>query len=202
MVYNRPVSGLPSDVEWSPSDDPYSIAVSEAWWWRSAVRLAILRMNESTDERAGFLGAQQIDARNLVFALVQLLAAERLEQKALTELGMDAVVGQNLARARDQYLEALPGIQDMRNAITHFDEWALGRGHGLQRREVDAGAARRDVARHFWGLGYHAGERVVRLGPFTMDVAGAESAARDLHMAIYAAAQAVDRWRLETPPGF
>jgi hypothetical protein len=195
------VSVVPSDVEWSPADDPYSIAVSEAWWWRRAVRLAIVRMNAAPDARADLLGAQQIDARNLVFALVQLLAAERLEQRALTELGMDAVVGQVLARAREKYLEALPGIQDMRNAITHFDEWAMGQGHGHQRREVDAGASRRDVAGHFWGLGYHAGEQVVRLGPFTIDVAGAESAARDLHMAIYAAALAVDRRPKETPPG-
>lgn len=195
------MSDLPSDVEWSPADDPYSIAVSEAWWWRSAVRLAILRMNAAPDARADLLGAKQIDARNLVFALVQLLAAERLEQSALTELGMDAIVGQDLGRAREQYLEALPGIQDMRNAITHFDEWAMGQGHGLQRREVEAGASRRDVAGYFWGLGYHAGEQVVKLGPFMIDVASAESAARDLHMAIYAAAQAVDRRRKVTPPG-
>jgi hypothetical protein len=193
------VSDLPSDVEWSPADDPYSIAVSEAWWWRNAVRLAIRRMNTAPDATADLLGAQQIDARNLIFALVQLLAAEHLEQKALTELGMDGVVGQVLARAREQYLEALPGIQDMRNAITHFDEWAMGQGHGLQRREVDGGASRRDVAGHFWGLGYHAGEQVVRLGPFTIAVDRADSAARDLQMAIYAAAQAVDHRRPETP---
>ena len=134
------MSDLPADVEWSPADHPYSIAVSEAWWWRSAVRLAIMRMNAAPAARADLLGAQQIDARNMVFALVQLLAAERLQQRALPELGMDAIVGQVLDRAREQYLEALPGIQDMRNAITQFDEGAKGQGHGLQRREVEAGA--------------------------------------------------------------
>ena len=201
MVYKRSVSKLPSDIEWSPSDNPYAIAVSEAGWWRRAVTLAICRLDESTDKRARMLGAQQIDARNLVFALVQLLAAERLEQRALSELGMDAAVGDALAGARDEYLEALPGIQEMRNAITHFDEWGMGEGRGLQKRRVDEGASRREVAGHFWGLGYHPDERVVRLGPFTIDVSRAESAARDLDRAIYTAAHAVDRRHKATPRG-
>ncbi|WP_020143467.1 hypothetical protein [Terracoccus sp. 273MFTsu3.1] len=146
------------------------------------------------------LGAQQIEARNLVFALVQLLAAEGLEQRALAELGVATSVGDALASARERYLEALPGIREMRNAITHFDDWAMGEGRGLQKRGVDAGVSRRDAEAHFWGLGYHLDMSVVRLGPYTIEVERAESAAKDLDRAIYAAAQAVDRHHKATPP--
>jgi hypothetical protein len=192
-VYNRTMSDLPSGVEWSPADNPYAIAVSEATWWRCAVTLAVARLDDPIDRRAAPMNSTQIDARNLIFALVQLLAAERLEQKALRDLGIDSIVGENLSRARDRYLEALPDIQEMRNALTHFDEWAIGRGFGRQRAGVAAGLEPRDVAGHFWGFGYNPTERVVRLGPLKIEVAKAVPAARTLDRAIYAASGEVDR---------
>jgi len=200
-VYNHVVSEVPSEAVWSPADNPYAIAVSEGTWWRCAVQLAVGRLDDAPDPRAAPVSSTQIDARNLVFALVQLLAAEALEQRALRELGIDATVGHALSQARDRYLQALPGIQEMRNALTHFEDWALGRGHGPQRTNVAAGSALRDVAAHFWGFGYHQDERVMSLGPFMLEVAKAESAARELAWAIYVAAKEVDRLAPPIRPG-
>lgn len=194
-VYNDAVTNLQSDVEWSPADDPYAIAVSQSTWWRCAVQLSAGRLDDPKDPRAAPVSSTQIDARSLVFALVQLLAAERLEQEALLALGINAAVGALLRQARDRYLRALPGIQDMRNGLAHYDEWAMGRGRGPQKAGVAAGSEPRDVAAHYWGFGYHEGEGVVRFGPFSIDVVNAVPAACDLDRAIYAAAREADRLR-------
>lgn len=186
------MADLPSGVDWSPADNPYAIAVSEATWWLCAVRLTIGRLNDAPDGRAAPMSSAQIDARSLIFALVQLLAAERLEQTALRKLGMDPAVGEALDRARECYVNALPNIQDMRNALAHFDDWALGAGHGLQKSWAKNGSELRDIAGHYWGFGYDPGRRVVKLGPLTIEVEKAALAARDLHRAIYAAARQVD----------
>ena len=69
--------------DWSPADNPYAIAVSEAQWWQRAVQLAVLRMRGGDDSRIAWFSSRQIDARQLVFALRQLLAAEQLEQAVL-----------------------------------------------------------------------------------------------------------------------
>jgi hypothetical protein len=47
---------------------------------KAATRLAILRLHDADDGRLSFFNSRQIDARQLVFALRQVLAAERLEQ--------------------------------------------------------------------------------------------------------------------------
>ena len=88
----------------------------------------------------------------------------------------------------------------MRNALAHFEDWSLGRGRGPQKANVAAGSDPRDVAAHFWSFGYHQGERVIRLGPYTLEVAKAVPAALDLAWAVYAAAQEVDRVVLPIPP--
>ena len=199
-VYNHVVSEIPPEAVWSPADNPYAIAVSQATWWRCAVQLSVGRLDDPPDPRATPVTSKQIDARNLVFALIQLLAAEALEQEALRVLGIDAIVGHALSQARDRYLEALPGIQQMRNALTHFEDWSLGRGHGPQKDSVAAGSDLRDVAAHFWGFGYHADERVIRQGPYALEVDKAAPAALDLYWAISAAAEMVDR-QAPIPPG-
>jgi hypothetical protein len=42
---------LTSQDDWSPADNPYAIAVSEAQWWQRAVRLAVLRVQGEDDNR-------------------------------------------------------------------------------------------------------------------------------------------------------
>ena len=199
-MYNHLVSEIPPEPAWSPADNPYAIAVSQATWWRCAVQLSVGRLDDPPDHRAAPVTSKQIDARNLVFALVQLLAAEALEQEALRALGIDETVGRALSQARDRYLEALPGIQHMRNALTHFEDWSVGRGRGPQKDGVAAGSDLRDVAAHFWGFGYHQAERVIRQGPYALEVDKAAPAALDLYWAISAAAEMVDR-QAPIPPG-
>lgn len=189
-VYKDDMTEGPED--WSPADHPYAIAVSEARWWLSTVQVAAGRLDDGDDVRAFPMSSRQIDARHLVLALSQLLKAEHLEQLALDELQMDSAVKNALREVRSAYLEALPGLLEMRNALTHFEDWSRGQGHGPQRLLISGGQKQRDVARDYWGFGYDASIRIVRLGPYRIEIDGAVRAATHLHRAIYAAARAVD----------
>jgi hypothetical protein len=180
-------------ADWSPADHPYAIAVSEAQWWQRAVKLAVLRLRDEDDHRISWFSSSQIDARQLVFALRQLLSAERLEQAALTALGMDPAVSTALAHARKRFESALPGIKHMRDALMHFDEWSRGAGLGPQKQRRDAGAALRDVAREYSGFGYDPTNATITLGPYSIDVDTADRLAGELSHAIYLAAHEVDR---------
>jgi hypothetical protein len=156
---------------WSPADNSYSIAMSQAQWWNESARLAILRMRRNDDARFGWFSAQQIDARQLVVALRQLLTAEDLEQFALEDLGIDQAVRDTLARARQRFEDALPGVKDMRDGLLHFEEWSRGMGRGPQQTQRNNGVLPRDVARHFWGFGFDPnpdlawGGRLLLIGP-------------------------------------
>jgi hypothetical protein len=153
---------------WSPADNPYALAVSEAQWWQRAARLGVLRLRDADDGRISWFSSRQIDARQLVFALRQLLNAERLEQVALEALGIDPAVGDALARARLHFEDALPGIKQVRDALMHFDEWSQGEGRGPQKDRVKAGEALRDVAREYWGFAYDPAAGTICLGPYTI----------------------------------
>lgn len=187
------VPDVPTDTAWSPADHPYAIAASEAMWWRCAVQLAFARLADADDRRSAPVSSKQLDARSMIFALAQLLAAERLEQGALRDLRVDPGIGQALSDARDRYLAAIPGIQEMRNALTHFDDWAIGQGHGPQRKSIAGGAERRDVAWLYWSFGYYPSEQMVKLGPFEISAPTAFQAALELARAIQSAAMEVDR---------
>lgn len=179
--------------DWSPADNPHAIAISEAQWWQKAVRLAVLRLQESDDPRISWFSSRQIDARLLVFALRQILNAERLAAVAMDARGVDAAAREALARARQKFEDALPGVKDMRDALMHFEEWSRGQGRGPQRDRRDAGAALRDVAREYWGFGFDPNAGTVSLGPYTIRVDIADQAAAELSWAIYQAARAVDQ---------
>lgn len=122
-------------IDWSPADRPQAIALSEAQWWQRAAQLAILRLHDPADERIARLSSRQIDARQLIFALRQLLNAEQLIQAHLQELGL--VAARNaLERARQEYERALPNVKHMRDALMHFDEWSRGQGRGPQKTRI------------------------------------------------------------------
>jgi hypothetical protein len=136
-----------SPDDWSPADSPYATALSEAQWWQRAVQLSANRLRGGDNISIASFSSRQIDARQLIFALRQLLTAEQLEQEALKALRIDPVVGQELARARRRFEDALPGVKHMRDALMHFDEWSRGTGRGPQKERRDAGDELRDVAR-------------------------------------------------------
>lgn len=192
MSHNAAMTSVTLD-DWSPADHPYAIAVSEAQWWQRATQLAVLRLREDDDRRISWFSSRQIDARQLVFALRQLLNAERLEQFALSTLGIDSAVGATLSTARQRFTDALPGIKHMRDALVHFDEWSRGEGKfGPQKQRRDTGAALRDVAREYWGFEYDSSRGTISLGPYTISIDAADRAAAELSNAIYLAAHQVD----------
>ncbi|MFJ8406387.1 hypothetical protein ACIQ9K_38930 [Streptomyces microflavus] len=180
--------------DWSPADNPYAIAVSEAQWWQRTAALAVRRIRADDDDNGDqFFDSRQIDARQLCIALRQLLMAEKLEQIALADLGIDPAAGQALERAREQFEAALPGIKHMRDGLTHFEDWSRGKGIGPQRKRIKAGDTPRDVARHFWGFAYEPRADTVTMGPYRIDVGAVEEAAGELALAIYLAAHEVDK---------
>ncbi len=178
--------------DWSPADNPYAIAVSQAQWWQNAARLAIWRMRRDDDTGVGWVSSRQVDAANLILALVQLLRAERLEQAALDSLNIDRSVSEALSHAAKRFTDSLQGIEDMRDGLTHFDEWSRGLGRGPQKTRRDAGHTARDVAREYWRFGYDPGTGTVSFGPYTIEVDAADEAAHELFLAIYKAARSVD----------
>lgn len=132
---------------WSPADNPHAIAVSEAQWWQRAAQLAVLRLRDPDDQRISWFSSRQIDARQLIFALRQILNAERLVAVAMEARSVDTAALDALARARQRFEDVLPGIKDMRDALMHFDDWSRGKGRGPQKDRRGAGEALRDVAR-------------------------------------------------------
>ncbi|MGW4979791.1 hypothetical protein [Streptomyces mirabilis] len=182
-------SNLPDD--WSPADNPYSIALSESSWLRATVALTVARMH-GDDVQVGWFSSRQIDARTLAVALRQLLAAVKLERIALTDLGMDPAVITALDDAEQVYLDALPNVKHVRDGLTHFEDWARGRGSGPQ-NDARKTADPRDVARDFWSFGYDPLTDTVTMGPFTISVSAAVPAANALCDAIYAATREVEQ---------
>ena len=178
---------------WSPADNPYAIAVSEAQWWLRSAMLTSRRMRDGDDPRSAF-SSRQIDARHLVVALWQLLMAEKLQQAALRALGIDQAVCAELSRSRQRFEKALPGVKQMRDALMHFDEWARGKGGGPQKKDVAAGKELRVVASTYWGFAYDAAKDTITLGPYVIEVEMAIRAAAELTHDIYQAARAVDLW--------
>lgn len=185
------MTSTPGD-DWSPADHPYAIAVSEAQWAAADALLSLHRMR-TEDQHVGWFSSQQIDARHLVSALRQLLTAENLEQIALKELGIDSAVGEALGEARVRYEQALPGFKDVRNGLTHFDQWARGQGRGPQEKRRNAGELPREVARAFWGFGYDPTKGTITSGPHEIHIDTAERAVQELRDAIYTAAREVDK---------
>ncbi|MXG88312.1 hypothetical protein [Nocardioides flavescens] len=185
------MSAQPPD-DWSPADHPEAIAVSEGQWWQWAAQLAIARLAGEDDCRFIPVSTRQIDARHLVLALAQLLRAEALQQAALKELEVDPDVRLRLRDARERYLHDLPGLEHMRNALIHFDEWSGGRGHGPQKVRRDAGDDPREVARDDWGFRFDPATGTITHGAHQLHTSIALRAANELAAAIYDAARSAD----------
>lgn len=180
--------------DWSPADNPYAIAVSEAQWGLSTVELALLRIERGEEDWNSWFSSVQIDARQVVHGLRHIMTAEHLEQMALNELAIDSSVGNALAQARQHFEETLPGIKDMRDALTHFEDWSRGQGRfGPQKKLRDAGKDLRDIARTFSGFGCDPASGTITLGPYTIHVETARQAAHELCQAICTAAHDVDK---------
>lgn len=193
------MSNIYPGVEWSPADRPEASAVSEARAWCEAVTLCVNRLSASGHDQATRRNAEQLDARFLVLALAQLLTAEKLARTALVDVEAATAVRSSLSAALARYEVALPHIQEMRNALVHYDEWALGGGRGEQRAAIRGGVEARDVAAHFWTFVYDLDKRLVKLGPLVIEVDLAVPAAREFVRAIYVAAKVADHKRSDPP---
>lgn len=181
--------------DWSPADNSYSIALSQSQWWMRAARLTALRMRDGDDRRENF-SSRQIDARLFIITLQQLLVAEKLEQDALSDLGIDAAAGEALSNAREQFEAAVPDVKHMRDGLIHFEDWSRGKGRGPQKERLKTGELERDVARFYWGFSYDPTAGTVALGPYTINVDTAVQAAQQFSHAIYMAAREVDRAKM------
>jgi hypothetical protein len=178
--------------DWSPADVPAAIAVSESYWWLSTVKLTILRLRDEDDRRVA-ISSRQIDARQLLFALRQLLTAAELLHVALKAMGVDQAVGAALSEAEQRFVKALPDITHMRNALMHFENWSRGEGRGPQRDRLKAGGSPRDVARTDWTFAYDPRTDTAALGDYVINVATADRAAAELARVIYQTAREAEK---------
>lgn len=152
----------------------------------------MIRMHSADDHRISWFSSRQIDARQLVLALRQVLSAVTLVDGRLQELGLDQD-RDTLRLAKDRYEQDLTGLTEVRNALMHFEAWALGAGRGPQKQRVADGASAREVASEFWGFAYDPTTETISLGPYTIHVDAVGGAVTRLADAVYQAARAVDR---------
>ncbi|MGW0056500.1 hypothetical protein [Nocardia nova] len=182
----------PSDrADWSPADSSAAIAVSEAYWWYCAVKLEVQRLRDDPDRRLR-ISSHQVDARQLIFALRQLLTAATLMKEAAEERRVTRVV-MGMHQAVQRFNDALPGIKHMRDGLMHFEDWSRGRGHGPQRDRQKAGDNPREIAWHYWAFAFDSEADTVSLGPYSINITRAEQAARDLRFTIDEAGRALDQ---------
>jgi len=171
--------------DWSPSDNLYAVAVSETQRWTEAADLTAQRI------RSGDPFQQQLDARLFLLALRQLLYAADLQQDTIELLAPNAQ--EALRAARADFDRAVPGLTDARNVLVHFADYARGAGRE-QKKLIRQGADLVAVARNFWPFGYDPRTGKINLGPYQIEVGSACIHAKQLCMAVWMAARAVDAY--------
>ncbi|WP_067885311.1 hypothetical protein [Nocardia vaccinii] len=176
--------------DWSPAHHPEAIAVSEANRWFLIIKLQLLRLRDDPDRRLP-ADSHQLDARLLVLALMALTNAAMLMRQA-SKRAANTRVSAGMTKARKRFCKALPGIEDIRNGLTHYDYWALGMGGGPQGVRREKGHDPSDIARDFWYFGFDRRAGTVTFGPYSFGIDEAERAARDLYRKICQAGQALD----------
>jgi hypothetical protein len=167
---------------WSPADNPYAIALSEAQWNVEAVGLGVRRILSGEDPE------RQIDARQLIYALRQTERFAVMEQRAITDKVPAAA--RALGEAIEVFRAGVPGARDARDVLEHYDEYSQGEGRA-QRSAITRGKAR-DLARQYSRFGYDPGTGQIQVGPFQIGVNEALIHARRLLLAIHIAAQSYD----------
>jgi uncharacterized protein (DUF1810 family) len=175
--------------EWSPSVNPYAIAVSQSWWALQALLLFVSEARNAVGHR------QQIYARQIFGQLRLLRLCARMQADELEVLGVSEVAQDRLNRAMEEFDAATPDATDARNMLEHFDEYARGDGL-LQKRAIDEeGLSVYEAAAVYWGGGYDPTTEQITKGPIVIHVPTALAASEALHRAIYAAGNAVDAHR-------
>jgi hypothetical protein len=175
-------AGEHGEGSWSPAQNLYAVALSEAQQWNDAVRLIARRIRSDPVEA-------QLYARMFLLTLRQLLYAVDLEQYAIERSAPSAK--ESLRAARGKFERSVPGLTDARNVIVHFDQFARGDGK-RQRDLVKKGADATVIARDFWPFGYDPQTGNIQVGPHHINVENAVSEARLLLHAIWEATRAFD----------
>lgn len=172
--------------DWSPAQNPYAIAVSQAYFAFNGYLLFAGRAREEHGL------AQQIFGRTTLGELRKLLRCAEMLSSELERLGAPVAAQRFLQAAIDKFEGEVRGIKDARDMLEHFDEYARGEGR-LQRKEQKAtGAEFHAVARLYWGGGYNPQTNEVTEGPYMIPLDVAGDAARALYESIIHAAKATD----------
>lgn len=134
---------------------------------------------------------RQIDARQFVFMLRQLLLAAELQDEVI-RLEVRPEIHAAYRCARSAFEQRIPGLVAARDILMHFNEYAVGDGRLQRKLRKEAGIGAAEAARMFWGGGYDPATGEFGIGPHRIHIERALQAARTLNDAIYAAAKAVD----------
>jgi len=168
--------------EWSPADNPYAIALSEAQWSVDAVLLCARRIRDGKDPE------RQIDARQLIAALSQAERFAVMEQHAIQDAVPAAALA--LGEAIDVFRADVPGARHARDVLEHYDEYSRGRGQA--QASAKTSEERRELARQYSKFGYNPATDQIQVGPCQIDVNEAAIRARQLLAAIHVAVQCYD----------
>lgn len=177
----------PGEASWSPAQNLYSVALSEAQQWNDTVHLIAKRMLSDPVDA-------QLYARVFLLALRQILYSADLEQHVIEQQSPSA--SKALRAARVKFEHSVPGLTDARNIIVHFDKYAQGSGN-LQRDPVKKGMSPTRVAHDFWPFGYDPHTGNIQVGPYQINVENAVAEARMLLHAIWEAARTIDTSALD-----
>jgi hypothetical protein len=173
--------------EWSPTENPYAIAVSQSWWTLQTLLLFACEARNAVGPR------QQIYARQIFGQLRLLRLCAWMQADELESLGVNEVERVCLNRAIEEFDAATPDTVAARNMLEHFDEYARGKGI-LQKRAIrEEGLSVYEAAAVYWGGGYDPTTEQITEGPIIIHVPTALAASEALHLAIYVAGKAVDR---------
>ncbi len=178
---------------WSPSRNPYAIAVSQAQWAVWAVQL----FGREARAHGGDVQSQ-IYARQIFGQLRALQRCADMMAYELVRLGVDSGAREELDHAIADFAAAVPGARPARDILEHFDEYARGEGRLVKRAMEELGIDAREAAAMYWGGGYDPDSEEVAEGPFAVSVPAALDAAERLQQAIYNAGKVVDGHRNAT----
>ncbi|GIG62942.1 hypothetical protein Lfu02_73140 [Longispora fulva] len=148
--------------------------LGRAAWAASAVTVQANRIlaPDATLEQA------EVDAMLLLYPLRQVLRAAEVLRRHTTGPARELI-----SDALDRFHTDLPGVKDARDVLEHFDEYLLGAGRLQKRGQRSTGSdlERADAAAAFPVFSERRpGHFVLHVGPLSIDVATARSAAQAL----------------------
>jgi hypothetical protein len=164
---------------WTRFDNPAAVALDYLNRWRIAVLLQVERSTATPQGVRRF-----VEGDLLIISLTNLRRAARFAMNAVQE---GSAAYHRIGGALGDFDSAVPGLQNMRNMVEHFDEYERGTGDAQQRGGRNRRTPGPLLAEQFSVDYVSAGDGVLRLGDNQLSIDGVSTAARQLFDRVYSA---------------